>query len=133
MFIEYATHQITKAPEGRYVAASYGRRETGKRKGGIHSGWVTQPAGRGNQAPAMDDAAKIALPLAPEGRHVYSTGGMHLVTKAPEGRHVAASYGRRETGKRKGGIHSGWVPQPIGRGNPAPTMAGIIPKRESGF
>ena len=53
--------------------------------------------------------------------------------KAPEGRHVAASYGRRETGKRKGGIHSGWIPQPIGQGNPAPTMAGIIPKRESGF
>ena len=46
-----------------------------------------------------------------------------LVTKAPEGRHV-----RLKTG---GGIRRGWVPQPIGRGNLAPTIASyhiVIPQ-----
>ena len=38
-----------------------------------------------------------------------------LVTKAPEGRHVIRKTGR--------GIRRGWVSQPIGRGNPAPTIA----------
>ena len=61
-----------------------------------------------------------------------------LVTKAPEGRHVMkrkvgkrgggeGRKGSEEAGKREGegGRRRGWVSQPIGRGNPAPTI-GIV-------
>ena len=74
-----------------------GKRENGKGES-IAVGFPN-PSGRGNQAPAMDDAPKIALHLAPEGRHVYRTATYTKYPKAPEGRHVAASYGRRQNGK----------------------------------
>ena len=54
-------------------------------------GWLPQPAGRGNLAPTIGDASVTGdsiLPLAPEGRHVYRTHGIHKYPKAPEGRHV---------------------------------------------
>ena len=76
------------------------------------------------------DGRHALVTKAPEGRHVYSNAD-NQIHQSPRGATCRSVI--RETGKRKGGIHSGWVPQPIGRGNPAPTMAGIIPKRESGF
>ena len=58
----------------------------GKTEGGIRSGWILQPIGRGNPAPTIADISVTGdsiLHLAPEGRHVYSQAG-YTNTLAPE-------------------------------------------------
>ena len=53
---------------------------------------------------------------------------IHQTTKAPEGRHVPPGYRRRENWNvsKRSCIRRGWVPQPIGRGNLAPTIADVL-------
>ena len=54
-------------------------------------GWVPQPVGRGDLALTMRAGHRIwvlLVHLAPAGRYVYSTRGIHKYPKAPEGRHV---------------------------------------------
>ena len=69
---------------------------------------------------------------------MFIAHGICKYLKAPEGRHVLkrkvgkrgggeGRKGSEEAGKREGegGRRRGWVPQPIGRGNLAPTI-GIV-------
>ena len=96
------------APEGRHVPPRYGRHENWNvsNRSCIRRGWVPQPIGRGNLSPTIDTAPPIVSHLAPEGRH------------------VAPRYGRHENWNvsNRSWIRRGWVPQPVGRGNLAPTM-----------
>ena len=69
--------------------------------------------GLGNQAPTMDHALRILPHLAPEGRNVYST--WHAPNNQSPSGAICGSVAHRETRR-------GWVPQPIGRGDLAPTM-----------
>ena len=73
-------------------------------------GWVPQPVGRGNLSPTIDTAPPIVSHLAPKGRH------------------VPPRYRRHENWNvsNRSCIRRGWVPQPIGRGNLAPTIADVL-------
>ena len=54
----------------------------------MRRGWVPQPVGRGNLAPTMRAGHRIwvlLVRLAPEGRHVYSTHGIHKYLKPQRG------------------------------------------------
>ena len=60
---------------------------------------------------------------------MFIAHGICKYLKAPEGRHVLKRKGGRrgseEARKRGSGRRRGWVPQPVGRGNPAPTIEDI--------
>ena len=64
--------------------------------------------------------------LAPAGRHVYSTR-QRGATGDSETREENLTQ-RRKAAKTQGKaeLSRGWVPQPVGRGNLAPTMAARV-------
>ena len=66
------------------------------------------------------------LHLAPEGRHVYRKP--HTPNnQSPRGATCKPEYGRRENWKvsKRSCMRRGWVPQPAGRGDRAPTMGAV--------
>ena len=73
MIARYGRYYLTQID----VNAAKNDLEEGSQKEGDGTesdrGWVTQPIGRGNLAPTMDDAPQIVPHLAPEGRYVYRT------------------------------------------------------------
>ena len=77
MFIAGRDNKIPLSPRGAACVEA----ESGKTGSGRRRGWVPQPVGRGNLAPTIEDvsvAGDSILPLAPEGRHVYSTRDMQI-------------------------------------------------------
>ena len=93
MFIARGMHQTQQSPRG--ATGDSGTREVlfnartqGNRERGTRRGWVPQPFGRGNLAPTIADISVTSdsiLHLAPAGRYVYSTHGIHKYLKPQRG------------------------------------------------
>ena len=112
-------------------------RKRGSEEPNLRRGWVSQPVGRGDLAPTINGAHISSYALRPiclnqdslDGRICRIkdfVGGASPVPRTPMNRSLPRCFWTktRKRGSEEPNLRRGWVSQPVGRGDLAPTING---------